>query len=87
MNIVNQGSWYLTRVHARQGRFLTFFGRYVIPNIGWFMVHSVSWQFTDCVVLDYILLADRSTAPMERSTWTVSMILVLVVSLYIAILW
>lgn len=87
MNIVNQASWHMTRVHARQGRFLTFFGRYVIPNFGWITVYSISWQFANCALLDYIPAAGRSTAPMERSTWIVSMTLVLVISLWLLIMW
>lgn len=92
MNIVNQSSWHMTRIHARQGRFLTFIGRHVVPYLGRLIVHILSWQFADGVALEYMPLQIGFTPPIEpskkgTSMWVGSMILAIMVSLGLVALW
>lgn len=82
INTINQGSYFLTRMHSRQGWAKTFYGRYIYPRTAWGVVPYLAWLFSDSVAIDYLPLpakpvgkAAMARAAMEaaaggkQSTW------------------
>ncbi|EYE93395.1 FAD-dependent oxidoreductase [Aspergillus ruber CBS 135680] len=56
INTINQGSYFLTRMHSRQGWANTFYGRYIYPRTAWGVVPYLAWLFSDSVAIDYLPL-------------------------------
>lgn len=56
INTINQGSYFLTRMHSRQGWAKSFYGRYIYPRTAWSVVPYLAWLFSDSVAIDYLPL-------------------------------
>lgn len=54
LKTTTETSQLITRIHSRQGRLLSFVGRYLVPNLGSLMVCSLCWLFADSVALEYM---------------------------------
>lgn len=74
IDTINQSSYFLTRMHSRQGWAKTLFGRYIYPRLSWGVVPYLAWLFSDSVALDYVPLptnpVGKAAAGAAQSAWT-----------------